>query len=60
MTMRSYILTDHEKKMLIKFVETGEKSYGYDQLRKRIKDSYPMLKNDIELIEKVRINWDKL
>ena len=57
--MRSYIFTQHEREMLRKYIQQNEKSYGFDQLRKRIKDNYLTLKEDIELLEKVKEKWEK-
>ena len=57
--MRGYIFTQHEREMLRKYIQQNEKSYGFDQLRKRIKDNYATLSGDIELLEKVREKWDK-
>ena len=56
--MRSYILTQHEREMLRKYVQQNEKSYGFDQLRKRIKDNYSVLKLDLDLIESVQKIWE--
>ena len=52
--MRGYIFTQHERTMLEKYLVSDEKSYGFDQLRKRIKDNYAELKNDFELLEEVK------
>ena len=57
--MRGYILTQHEREMLRKYVKQNEKSYGFDQLRKRIKDNYSVLKLDLDLIESVQKIWEK-
>ena len=58
--MRGYIFTEHEREMLRKYIHQNEKSYGFDQLRKRIKDNYSTLREDIDLIEKVREKWEKV
>ena len=57
--MRGYIFTQHEREMLRKYIEQNEKSYGFDQLRKRIKDNYSVLKLDLDLIESVQKIWEK-
>ena len=57
--MRAYIFTQHEREMLRKYIQQNEKSYGFDQLRKRIKDNYSVLKLDLDLIESVQKIWEK-
>jgi hypothetical protein len=57
--MRNYILTERERKMLLKFVETGEKSYTFESLKKRIIDNKDQLQQDIELIEIALKIWEK-
>ena len=51
--MRGYIFTSHEREMIRKFLQQNEKSYGFDQLRKRIRDNYDVLKGDMELIKEL-------
>jgi hypothetical protein len=48
------ILSDLERQMLRKFLETGEKGEGFRMLKLRIKRNYPCLSEDFELIEQVK------
>jgi len=55
--MRAYILSQHEREMLQKYIQTGEKSYGFDVLKKRIRDNFPQIIEDIDLIKKTIANF---
>ena len=52
--MRSYILSKHEREMLLKFIKTGEKTYGFDVLRKRIRDYLPQIEKDLQIISEAK------
>ena len=51
--MRTYILTDTEKKILETFLESQIKLDGFSVLILRLKKSQPELRKDLELIESV-------
>jgi hypothetical protein len=48
--MREYVLTEKEKTIIKKYLETGERLEGYAMLLSRCKRITP-LKEDIKLIE---------
>ena len=50
-TVRSYILTERERKILKRFVESGEKLNGYRILLHYLKKARDQLKDDLTLIE---------
>jgi hypothetical protein len=49
--MHSQILTDHEREMLTKFLETGEKAKGFRLLKLRINSYNSRLHQDLNLID---------
>jgi hypothetical protein len=49
--MREYVLTENEKTIIKKYLETGERLEGYAMLLSRCKRIQP-LKEDIKLIER--------
>lgn len=51
--MRTYILTEHEKEILQRFLNEGLKLNGFAVLRGRLKNYFDVLKRDMDLIEKV-------
>ena len=48
--VREYILTDQEKQIIKKYLETGEKLEGYAMLLSRCKRMQP-IKDDLTLIQ---------
>jgi hypothetical protein len=52
--MHKELLSDNERKMLIQFLEFGEKAEGFRMLKMRIKNNYPVINNDFELIKQVK------
>ena len=58
--LRSYILSEHEREMLYKFVHSGEKTYGFDVLRKRIRDYLPQIENDLILINNAKLKLNDI
>lgn len=52
--MKSYILTEHERDVLHKFLKNKTKSVEVRVLLHRIRKNYERLKEDFELISKLR------
>jgi hypothetical protein len=52
--MHKELLSDKERKMLKQFLESDEKAEGFRMLKMRIKNNYPVINNDFELIKQVR------
>ena len=50
--MRTYILTEHERDIIQRFLNEGLKLNGFAVLRGRLKNYFDDLKRDMELIEK--------
>lgn len=50
--MHSQLLTEHERDMLKKFLESNEKPKGFRLLKHRIIKFHPQLHQDLNLIEK--------
>ncbi|MEM2704754.1 MAG: hypothetical protein QXR45_16535 [Candidatus Bathyarchaeia archaeon] len=50
--VRSYILTEHERKILKRFIETGEKLNGIRTLMAYLRKAQTRLKEDMQLIDK--------
>ena len=50
--MRSYLLTEQERKMIRKFLETGDKLEGFKVLLYRCRHSQTTIKTDLDLIKK--------
>jgi len=48
--MKNYILTEHERKMLHEFLESGVKETGFKVILYRIRRNYEVLKEDLRLI----------
>jgi|YelNatPaOPRAMG01_1025707.scaffolds.fasta_scaffold227384_1 flavodoxin len=51
--VRSYILTEHEKKILKRFLENGEKLNGFRTLLTYLRKSHKQLEEDLKLIKDV-------
>ncbi|MEM2367024.1 MAG: hypothetical protein QXQ50_02175 [Candidatus Bathyarchaeia archaeon] len=51
--MRSHILTEHEKRLIQTFLETGQRHEGFKVLLHRIRRNYKALKEDLDLISLV-------
>ena len=52
--MHKELLSDKERIMLKQFLESGEKAEGFRMLKMRIKNNYPVINNDFELIKQVK------
>ena len=52
--MHKAILSDKERKIIEHYLETGEKSQGFRMLKVRLKRKYKRIREDFELIEKMR------
>jgi len=50
--VRSYILTEHERKILKRFLENGEKLNGFRTLLTYLRRNYKQLEEDLKLISK--------
>lgn len=50
--VRSYILTKHEKVILTRALETGEKLNGYAVLTHHLRKAQKQLKEDLDLIQR--------
>lgn len=50
--MRTYILSENERKIIKTYLETGLNLNGFNVLRLRIKRSLPQLEEDLKLIKK--------
>jgi cAMP phosphodiesterase len=48
--VRSYILTEHERKILKRFLENGEKLNGFRTLLTYLRKSHKQLEADLKLI----------
>ena len=48
--MKNYILTEHERNILRKFLESGAKETGFKVALYRIRRNYKPLKEDMRLI----------
>jgi hypothetical protein len=48
--VRSYILTEHERKILKRFLENGEKLNGFRTLLTYLRRSHKQLEEDLKLI----------
>jgi len=55
--VRTYLLTERERKILERFVETGEKLSGYQVLTHHLKKARKQLAKDVELINKTIKKW---
>ena len=51
--MKSYILTEREREVITRFLETGEKEKSFYIYVHRAKRYYPQLAEDLELIVKI-------
>jgi hypothetical protein len=51
--VRSYILTEHERKILKRFLENGEKLNGFRTLLTYLRKSQKTLETDLKLIKDV-------
>jgi len=51
--VRSYILTEHERKILERFLEYGEKLNGFRTLLTYLRKSHKQLETDLNLINEV-------
>lgn len=51
MDMRSYILTERERKILRRFIETGEKLDGFAVLAHHLKKHRDTVSGDLELVQ---------
>ncbi len=51
--MKSYILTDHERDVIKKFLKTGVKKKSISVYLVRAKRYFSNLKNDLELLERL-------
>ena len=52
--MHKAILSDKERAIIEHYLETGEKSQGFRMLKLRLKRNYKRIREDFELIEKMR------
>ena len=50
--MHKQLLSERERKMLKQFLETKETTETFRMLKRRIKQNYPRLTEDYELIKK--------
>jgi hypothetical protein len=51
--MHKELLSDKERLMLKQYIETGEKDKHFRVLKMRIKNSYPAISQDYQLIAQV-------
>lgn len=51
--MKSHILTEHERRLIQAFLETGQRQEGFKVLLHRIRRNYKALKEDLDLISLV-------
>ena len=52
--MHKAILSDKERQIIKCYLETGEKVQGFRMLKVRLKRKYKRIREDFELIEKMR------
>jgi hypothetical protein len=51
--MHKELLSDKERRMLIQFIQTGEKGEGFRMLKMRLKRNYFVINQDYELLRQV-------
>ncbi len=57
--MHSQILTEHEREILRKFLEKGEKAKGFRLLKMRINNYQTQLCQDLNLIDQTLKKFEK-
>jgi hypothetical protein len=50
--VRAYILTEHERTVLQRYIETGEKLNGYAVLTHLLRKALPQVEKDLELVKR--------
>jgi hypothetical protein len=55
--MRSYILTDNERKLLTRYLMTGETPDAFWVLLHRINKSIAIIEADLELVRKTLVKY---
>ena len=58
--MREFIFTPHERAMILNFLETGTKPYGFRTLQYRIKKNAKRLREDMNLIDLILSQQEEL